>query len=83
MWNFFISFFYEACLEVAMSITIGLYYLRDYDLDPDNEQFNMVNKRNASTRQVHTILVYSFIAMQAIAFLAVIYIMTRKVERLE
>jgi hypothetical protein len=83
MWNFFISFFYEACLEVAMSIIIGLYYIEDYDSEPDNKQFNTVNKRNTSTRQVHRILVYSFTAMQAIAFLAVIYIMTRKVERLE
>jgi hypothetical protein len=60
MWNFFIMFFYEASLEVSMSLIVGFQYLNDYDSNPSGPKFNTINPRNAGTRQVHRILLFVF-----------------------
>jgi len=31
MWNFFVMFFYEASLEISMSIVIGVKYIWAFD----------------------------------------------------
>ena len=36
MWNFFIMFFYEASLEVSMSLIVGYKYIQEYDSDPES-----------------------------------------------
>jgi hypothetical protein len=37
MCNFFLMFFYEAALEVSISLIIGAKYLEEYAADPQNE----------------------------------------------
>jgi hypothetical protein len=39
MWNFWIMFFYEACLEINISIVVGFQYLQEYDENPENPQY--------------------------------------------
>ena len=55
MWNFFIMFFYEASLEVTMSLVVGYKYLKKYDNSPESAEFNTNNSRNSSTREIHRI----------------------------
>jgi hypothetical protein len=63
MWNFFIMFFYEASLEVTMSLVVGYNYLKKYDKSPESAEFNTNNSRNSSTREIHRICFFSFVAM--------------------
>jgi hypothetical protein len=35
MWNFFLLFFYEASLEISISVVIGLQYINEFDADPE------------------------------------------------
>jgi hypothetical protein len=35
--NFFIMFFYEACLEISISLVIGIQYLKEFDENPEGE----------------------------------------------
>jgi hypothetical protein len=37
MWNFFVMFFYEACLEISISLVIGRQYINEFDADPEGE----------------------------------------------
>jgi hypothetical protein len=37
IWNFFIMFFYEACLEISISLIIGKQYINEFDADPEGE----------------------------------------------
>jgi hypothetical protein len=72
MWNFFLMFFYEACLEITISIAVGLDYVSQED-DKGGEA-------NIFTRKVHRIMVFGFFAMQIFVYGVICVIMTRKVE---
>jgi hypothetical protein len=36
LWNSFLMFFYEASLEVSMSLIVGYNYIQEYDSDPES-----------------------------------------------
>jgi len=80
MWNFFIMFFYEASLEISISLVIGFKYIwaRDSVTQPEE-----TSDSNAFTRKVHTISIYSFSVLLVLSLLAIIVIMTRKAPTLE
>jgi hypothetical protein len=63
MCNFFLMFFYEAALEVSISLIIGVNYLEEYAAAPENEQYATNNSRNLNTRDVHRILLYVFFVL--------------------
>ena len=63
MCNFFLMFFYEAALEVSISLIIGANYLEEYAADPENEQYATNNLRNTSTRNIHRTLPYVFFVL--------------------
>jgi len=79
MWNFFIMFFYEASLEISMSLVIGFRYIwaRDSVAQPEE------SSSNALTLKVHRVSLYSFAVLFALSFLTVIIIMTRKAVTME
>jgi steroid 5-alpha reductase family enzyme len=83
MWNFWIMFFYTACLEITISLVLGYQYLQEYDKHSESPQYLTINTRNKSTRNVHKILLYVFFVLQAIAFLTVSIIMTRKTKTMD
>ena len=83
MWNFWIMFFYTACLEITISLVFGYQYLQEYDKHSESPQYLTINTRNKSTRNVHKILLYVFFVLQAIAFLTVSIIMTRKTKTMD
>jgi hypothetical protein len=37
VWNFFVMFFYEACLEISISLIIGKQYIEEYDANPGSD----------------------------------------------
>ena len=46
LWNFFLLFFYEAALEISMSLVIGYKYTSDHFEDHENPKYNTNNTRN-------------------------------------
>lgn len=75
-------FFYEASLEVVVSVVIGFQYMHEYNNNPDDEVYTK-DPLNATTRTTHWVLLYVFAVLYSISFIAVIIIMTRKSEVLE
>jgi hypothetical protein len=55
-------FFYEAALEVTMSIVLGFQYIREYDSEPGSDVYTL-NPSNANTREVHRKLLYLFVGL--------------------
>jgi len=75
MWNFFILFFYEASLEISMSIAVGYPYLWEAD--------DKGTPSNAVTRRAHRVMIIGFFALQVIVYVVIVAIMTRSVKKME
>ena len=65
-------FFYEACLEITLSIFIGFEYIKEYDSKPHPEN---ESESNTLTRNVHRVLIFVFSGMLILGYVAVIAIM--------
>jgi len=79
MWNVFIIFFYEASLEISLSLVIGFRYTwrlgESYEIEP--------NDPNATTRSFHEASCYIFLVLQVASFVGVVAIMVQKPATLQ
>jgi hypothetical protein len=81
MWNYFITFFYEAALEIVLSVVLAAHYMQLYYTFDDPNYSN--TSKDLFTRKFNEVMMYTFGVLQVLASFVILYIMTRSKETLE